>query len=174
MVIPIIDYSPLWVTMKKKNIFQYRLLSWLHAKWCYSIPRTTYLRNLIAPAQFIFVDGAILSLPNAYPALKQAKQNSEHSANLKYSLEFCFLRFDVIKLLTTIIVMWYITTRREQECIHEYYAKEVFVQISTKFTIAVHLLTAVAYFSESQKVTSDFLAGSIEVTRWSSVILWDS
>lgn len=35
------------------------------------------------------------------------------------------------------------------------------MQISTKFTIAVHLLTAVAYFSESQKVTSDFLAGSI-------------
>ena len=47
----------------------------------------------------------LLSLPNAYPALKQAKQNSEHSANLKYSLEFCFLRLDVIKLLTTIIVM---------------------------------------------------------------------
>ena len=35
------------------------------------------------------------------------------------------------------------------------------MQISTKFTIAVHLLTVVAYFSESQKVTSDFLAGSI-------------
>lgn len=35
------------------------------------------------------------------------------------------------------------------------------MQISTKFTIAIHLLTAVAYFSESQKVTSDFLAGSI-------------
>jgi hypothetical protein len=51
------------------------------------------------------VDGAILFLSNAYPALKQAKQNSEHSANLKYSLEFFFLRLDVIKLLTTIIVM---------------------------------------------------------------------
>lgn len=35
------------------------------------------------------------------------------------------------------------------------------MQISTKFTIAVHLMTAVAYFSESQKLTSDFLAGSI-------------
>ena len=35
------------------------------------------------------------------------------------------------------------------------------MQISTKFTIAVHILTAVEYFSGSYKVTSDFLAGSI-------------
>ena len=35
------------------------------------------------------------------------------------------------------------------------------MQISTKFTIAIHLLAAVDYFGETQKVTSDFLAASI-------------
>ena len=35
------------------------------------------------------------------------------------------------------------------------------MQISTKFTIAIHVLTAVRYFSGSYKVTSDFLAGSV-------------
>lgn len=35
------------------------------------------------------------------------------------------------------------------------------MQISTKFTIAIHILTAVQYFGSSQKVTSSFLAGSI-------------
>ena len=35
------------------------------------------------------------------------------------------------------------------------------MQISTKFTIAIHLLTAVDFFGETQQVTSEFLAGSI-------------
>lgn len=36
------------------------------------------------------------------------------------------------------------------------------MQISTKFTIAIHILVATKYFNEhSQKVTSDFLAKSI-------------
>jgi DNA-binding IscR family transcriptional regulator len=35
------------------------------------------------------------------------------------------------------------------------------MQISTKFTIAIHLLTAVEYFSKDYKVTSEFLAGSV-------------
>ena len=35
------------------------------------------------------------------------------------------------------------------------------MQISTKFTIAIHVLTAVRYFSSIYKVTSDFLAGSV-------------
>ena len=35
------------------------------------------------------------------------------------------------------------------------------MQISTKFTIAIHVLTAVRYFSQDYKITSDFLAGSI-------------
>lgn len=35
------------------------------------------------------------------------------------------------------------------------------MQISTKFTIAIHLLTAAEYFSPSEKVTSDLLASSI-------------
>ena len=35
------------------------------------------------------------------------------------------------------------------------------MQISTKFTIAIHLLAAIAYFSEGHRVTSEFLAGSI-------------
>lgn len=35
------------------------------------------------------------------------------------------------------------------------------MQISTKFTIAIHLLAAVDYFGKDQKVTSDFLASSI-------------
>lgn len=35
------------------------------------------------------------------------------------------------------------------------------MQISTKFTIAVHILTAVRYFSEDYKITSDFLATSV-------------
>ena len=35
------------------------------------------------------------------------------------------------------------------------------MQIASKFTIAVHILTAAEYFKESEKVTSAFLAGSI-------------
>ena len=35
------------------------------------------------------------------------------------------------------------------------------MQISTKFSIAIHILTATAYFSQDYKVTSDFLAGSV-------------
>jgi DNA-binding IscR family transcriptional regulator len=35
------------------------------------------------------------------------------------------------------------------------------MQISTKFTIAVHILMATKFFSGSQKITSQFLAGSI-------------
>ena len=35
------------------------------------------------------------------------------------------------------------------------------MQISTKFTIAIHILAAVEYFGEEEKVTSKFLASSI-------------
>ncbi|MEE3380707.1 MAG: Rrf2 family transcriptional regulator [Succiniclasticum sp.] len=35
------------------------------------------------------------------------------------------------------------------------------MQISTKFTIAVHILMAAKYFEGKQKITSSFLAGSI-------------
>ena len=35
------------------------------------------------------------------------------------------------------------------------------MQIPSRFTIAVHILTATAYFRESRKVTSSFLAGSV-------------
>ena len=35
------------------------------------------------------------------------------------------------------------------------------MQISTKFTIAIHILAAVEYFGKEEKVTSDFLASSI-------------
>ena len=35
------------------------------------------------------------------------------------------------------------------------------MQISTKFTIAVHILAATKFFGEDQKITSTFLAGSI-------------
>lgn len=35
------------------------------------------------------------------------------------------------------------------------------MQITSKFTIAVHLITAVDYFQDSQNVTSNFLARSI-------------
>lgn len=35
------------------------------------------------------------------------------------------------------------------------------MQISSRFTIALHILTCVEYFKEEYKVTSDFLAGSI-------------
>ena len=35
------------------------------------------------------------------------------------------------------------------------------MQISTKFTIAIHILAAVEYFGKKEKVTSDFLAASI-------------
>ncbi len=36
------------------------------------------------------------------------------------------------------------------------------MQISTKFTIAIHILAAVDYFGKNQKITSDFLSSSIE------------
>lgn len=34
------------------------------------------------------------------------------------------------------------------------------MQITSKFTIAVHMITAIDYFKDSEKVTSNFLAGS--------------
>lgn len=37
------------------------------------------------------------------------------------------------------------------------------MQISSRFTIAIHILTAIDTFQEDYKVTSDFLAGSINV-----------
>ena len=35
------------------------------------------------------------------------------------------------------------------------------MQITSKFTIAVHIITAIDYFKNSKKVTSSFLAGSV-------------
>ena len=35
------------------------------------------------------------------------------------------------------------------------------MQITSRFTIAVHVLAAIEYFGETEKVTSNFLAGSI-------------
>lgn len=35
------------------------------------------------------------------------------------------------------------------------------MQITSKFTIAVHIIAAIDYFKDSQKVTSSFLAGSV-------------
>mgnify|MGYP000934088563 FL=1 len=35
------------------------------------------------------------------------------------------------------------------------------MQITSKFTIAVHSITAIDYFKDSEKVTSNFLAGSV-------------
>ena len=35
------------------------------------------------------------------------------------------------------------------------------MQITSKFTIAAHIITAIDYFKDSEKVTSNFLAGSI-------------
>lgn len=37
------------------------------------------------------------------------------------------------------------------------------MQISSRFTIAVHILTAIEYFQKDYKVTSDFLAASVNV-----------
>ena len=37
------------------------------------------------------------------------------------------------------------------------------MQIGSKFTIGVHIITAIAYFSGVQRVNSEFLAGSIGV-----------
>lgn len=37
------------------------------------------------------------------------------------------------------------------------------MQISSRFTIAIHLLTCIETFKDTQKITSDFLAGSINV-----------
>lgn len=37
------------------------------------------------------------------------------------------------------------------------------MQITCKFTIAVHIITAIDYFKDSEKVTSTFLAGSVGV-----------
>lgn len=39
--------------------------------------------------------------------------------------------------------------------------REKIMQISTKFTIAIHILAAVEYFGKEEKVTSDFLSSSI-------------
>ena len=35
------------------------------------------------------------------------------------------------------------------------------MQITSKFTIAVHIIAAIDYFRDSEKVTSNFLAGSV-------------
>lgn len=35
------------------------------------------------------------------------------------------------------------------------------MQITSKFTIAVHIITAIDYFKDKEKVTSSFLAGSV-------------
>lgn len=35
------------------------------------------------------------------------------------------------------------------------------MQITSKFTIAVHIITAIDYFKDNEKVTSTFLAGSV-------------
>ena len=35
------------------------------------------------------------------------------------------------------------------------------MQITSKFTIAIHIITAIDYFKDSEKVTSNFLAGSV-------------
>ena len=35
------------------------------------------------------------------------------------------------------------------------------MQVSTKFTIAIHILAATEYFKEDYKITSEFLASSI-------------
>lgn len=35
------------------------------------------------------------------------------------------------------------------------------MQITSKFTIAIHVITAIDYFRDSEKVTSNFLAGSV-------------
>ncbi len=35
------------------------------------------------------------------------------------------------------------------------------MQITSKFTMAVHIITAIDYFKDSEKVTSNFLAGSV-------------
>lgn len=35
------------------------------------------------------------------------------------------------------------------------------MQITSKFTIAVHIITAIDYFKDDMKVTSNFLAGSV-------------
>ena len=35
------------------------------------------------------------------------------------------------------------------------------MQITSKFTIAVHIITAIDYFKDHEKVTSNFLAGSV-------------
>ena len=37
------------------------------------------------------------------------------------------------------------------------------MQITSKFTIAVHIITAIDYFKDSETVTSSFLAGSVGV-----------
>ena len=37
------------------------------------------------------------------------------------------------------------------------------MQITSKFTIAIHIITAIDYFKENEKVTSNFLAGSVGV-----------
>lgn len=37
------------------------------------------------------------------------------------------------------------------------------MQISSRFTIAVHILTCIMAFSEKEKVTSDFIAASVNV-----------
>ena len=44
-----------------------------------------------------------------------------------------------------------------------FFAGVLKIQISSRFTIAVHILTCINYFSGQYAVTSDFLASSIQV-----------
>lgn len=39
--------------------------------------------------------------------------------------------------------------------------EDIHMQITSRFTIAVHIITAIDYFKDTEKVTSNFLAGSV-------------
>ena len=41
--------------------------------------------------------------------------------------------------------------------------EETIMQISSRFTIAIHMMTCMETFKEEHKITSDFLAASINV-----------
>ena len=40
------------------------------------------------------------------------------------------------------------------------------MQISSRFTIALHIFACVEYFKDKEKITSDFLSGSISSNRF--------
>lgn len=44
-----------------------------------------------------------------------------------------------------------------------YIERELFMQISSRFTIAVHIFACIDTFEKDQKITSDFLSASINV-----------